>query len=241
MVSPASLVPTLSPTPGAPFTVTVSSAVDQTYSFNVAAVGTDPNSIAHSILLAFTSTGNGTGSGFSFTLTPNPGFESLPAGQPAIYDLDVAPTGGTFPNNVALAASNNCPALSTCAFSTTLVSKGSGDTHITFTITTTAPVLAATHRTRALYALWFSLPGLVVVCGGLRRRVQPRKGLVIFCMVALIFLGLCLEIACGSGLQGNGTGGNGQPGTPPGTYTMTISATTNSLPAQAAQIQLTVN
>ena len=135
MVSPASLVPTLSPTPGAPFTVTVSSAVDQTYSFNVAAVGTDPNSIAHSILLAFTSTGNGTGSGFSFTLTPNPGFESLPAGQPAIYDLDVAPTGGTFPNNVALAASNNCPALSTCAFSTTLVSKGSGDTHITFTIT----------------------------------------------------------------------------------------------------------
>jgi hypothetical protein len=241
VVSPASLVPTLSPTPGAPFTVTVSSAVDQTYSFNVAAVGTDPNSIAHSILLAFTSTGNGTGSGFSFTLTPNPGFESLPAGQPAIYDLDVAPTGGTFPNNVALAASNNCPALSTCAFSTMLVSKGSGDTHITFTITTTAPVLAATHRTRALYALWFSLPGLVVVCGGLRRRVQPRKGLVIFCMVALIFLGLCLEIACGSGLQGNGTGGNGQPGTPPGTYTMTISATTNSLPAQAAQIQLTVN
>jgi len=238
VVSPASLVPSLSPAPGTPFTVTVSSAVDQTYSFNVAAVGTDPNSIAHSILVAFTSTGNGTNSGFSFTLTPNPGFESVPAGQPAIYDLDVSPTGGTFPNNVGLAASNNCPPLSTCAFSTTLVSKGSGDTHVTFTITTTAPVLAAKQRTHAFYALWLSFPGLVIVCGGLRKQ---RKRMLIFGMLALIFLGLCFESACGSGLQGNGTGGNGQPGTPPGTYTMTISATTNSLSAQTAQIQLTVN
>ena len=241
VVSPASLVPSLSPAPGTPFTVTVSSAVDQTYTFNIASVGTDPNSIAHSVLVAFTSTGNSTNPGFSFTLTPNPGNESLPAGQPAIYDLDVSPTGGTFPTNVALTSSNNCPPLSTCAFSTTQVSKGSGDTHVTFTITTTASVLAAMHRTRAFYALWFSLPGLVVVCGGRRRRAQPRKGMLIFCMVALVFLGLCFESACGSGLQGNGAGGNGQPGTPPGTYTMTISATANSLPPQTTQIQLTVN
>ncbi len=241
VVSPASLVPSLSPAPGTPFTVTVSSAVDQTYNFNIAAVGTDPNSIAHSVLVAFTSTGNGTNSGFSFTLTPNPGIESLPSGQPAIYDLDVSPTGGTFPGNVTLSSSNNCPALSTCAFSTTLVSKGSGDTHVTFTITTTAPVLAATHSTRALYAVWLSLPGLVVVCGGLRRRSRSRKRMLIFGMLALIFLGMSFESACGSGLQGNGTGGNGQPGTPPGTYTMTISATANSLPTQTAQIQLTVN
>jgi hypothetical protein len=65
--------------------------------------------------------------------------------------------------------------------------------------------------------------------------------MLIFCLVVLMFLGLWFEVACGSGLQGNGTGGNGQPGTPPGTYTMTISATANSLPQQSAQIQLTVN
>jgi hypothetical protein len=97
------------------------------------------------------------------------------------------------------------------------------------------------HKTRALYALWLSLPGLVVVCGGLRRRAKQQKRMIIFGMLALIFLGLCFESACGSGLQGNGTGGNGQPGTPPGTYTLTISATANSLPAQTAQIQLIVN
>ena len=241
VVSPASLVPSLSPAPGTPFTVTVSSNVGQTYNFNVAAVGTDSNNIAHSVLVAFTSTGSGSGSGFSFTLTPNPGIESLPAGQPAIYDLDVSPSGGLFPNNVALAVSNNCPPLSTCAFSTTLVSKGSADTHVTFTITTTAAVLAAKHRTRALYAWWLSFPGLVVVCGGLRRRNQARKRMLIFWMLALIVLGLWFELACSSGLQGNGAGGNGQPGTPPGTYTMTLSATVNSFPQQTAQIQLTVN
>ena len=241
VVSPASLVPALSPLPGAPFTVTVSSTADQTYNFNVAAVGTDPNNIAHSVLVAFTSTGNGSGSGFSFSLTPNPGIESLAAGQPAIYDLDVSPSGGTFPDNVTLAASNNCPPLSTCAFSTTLVSKGSGDAQVTFTITTTAAVLAATHRTHASYALWLSFPGLMVLCGGLTRRDRQRKRMLIFCLVVLMFLGLWFEVACGSGLQGNGTGGNGQPGTPPGTYTMTISATANSLPQQSAQIQLTVN
>jgi hypothetical protein len=65
--------------------------------------------------------------------------------------------------------------------------------------------------------------------------------MLIFRMLALTVLGLWFELACGSGLQGNGTGGNGQPGTPPGTYTMTVSATVNTFPQQTAQIQLTVN
>ncbi len=147
-VSPNSVTPTVSPALAAPFTVTVSSNVAQTYNFNIASVGTDANKTTHSFLLAFTSTGSGSGSGFAFTITSNPDTESVPAGQPAIYDLDVAPTGGKFPNNVTLAFSGNCPPLSTCALSSTQVSKGSGDTHVTFTITTTAPVIATLRRAR---------------------------------------------------------------------------------------------
>jgi hypothetical protein len=242
-VSPSSVVPTVSPALAAPFTVTVSSNVAQTYNFNIASVGTDANKTSHSFLLAFTSTGNGSGSGFAFTITSNPDVESVPAGQPAIYDLDVAPTGGSFPNNVALAFSGNCPPLSTCALSSTQVSKGSGDTHVTFTITTTGPVIAMLHRARALrplvYGLWLSLPGLVVVFVGAGRSRRRRKRLVAFFM--LMVLGLGLDIACGGGLQGNGNGGNGQAGTPPGTYTMTVSGTINSFPQQTAQVQLNVN
>jgi hypothetical protein len=240
-VSPSSLVPTVSPASPAPFTVTTSSNVAQTYNFNIAAVGTDTNKTAHSFLAAFISTGSGSGSGFSFTITPSSSVQSLPAGQPAIYDLDVVPTGGPFPSNVTLAYSANCPKLSTCGLSQTQVSKGSsGKTQVTFTITTTAAVIAdARTRGRPIYALWLSLPGLIVSFGGLRR--QRRKRFVLFCVLAILIPGLCLEIACGSGLQGNGTGGNGQPGTPSGTYTMTVSATMNGLSQQTAQVQLTVN
>jgi hypothetical protein len=244
-VSPTSLVPTVSPAPPAPFTVTTSSDVPQIYNFNIVAVGTDPNTITHSFLASFTSTGGSGTRGFSFTITPASSIQSLPAGQPAIYDLDVVPSGGLFPGNAILAYSSNCPRLSTCALSATQVNKGSGNTHVTFTITTTAPVIAVGHPARALrpliYGLWLLLPGLIIVLGGVGPRRQRRKRFVPFLLLALIVSGLWLEIACSSGLQGNGTGGNGQAGTPAGSYTMTVSATMSSLPEQTAQVQLTVN
>lgn len=239
-VSPASLVPTVSPALAAPFTVTVSSNVAQTYNFNIASVGTDANQTTHSFLATFISTGSGSGAGFAFTITSNPDVESVPAGQPAIYDLSVAPTGGSFPTNVTLAFSSNCPPLSTCVLSSAQVSKGSGDTHVTFTITTTAPVIATLRRARRgsfIYALWLSFPGLIVVLRGAGQ--NHRKRFVVF--FVLIVLGLWLEVACGGGLQGNGNGGNGQAGTPAGTYTMTVSGTMSSFPQQTAQVQLTVN
>ncbi|MGA8733867.1 MAG: hypothetical protein WB558_08100 [Terriglobales bacterium] len=240
-VSPRSLVPTVSPAPAAPFTVTVSSNAAQTYNFNIVGVGTDANKTTHAYLATFTSTGGGSGSGFAFTLTSNPDFESVPAGQPAIYDLNVTPTGGSFPNNVALAFSGNCPPLSTCALSSTQVIKGSGDTHVTFTITTTAPVIARLRPSARPFvnALWLSSPGLMVIFGGVERTRRRRRRSVLFFM--LIVLGLFLELACGGGLQGNGTGGSGQNGTPPGTYTMTVTGTASSFPQQSAQVQLTVN
>jgi hypothetical protein len=240
--SPATIIPSLS---GTPFGLTLSSDIAATYNFEVAAVGSDPNATIHSFPLSFTTTGSGSGPGFAFTITPNPGIESLPAGQPAIYDLDVSPSGGTFPSNVTLAYSNNCPPLSTCGLSSTQVGKGSGDTHVTFTITTTAPVIAGLHPTRALrslsYALWLSLPGLIVFLERAGRGRQRRRRFVFFFLLTLIIPLLWIEIACSSGLQGNGTGGNGQKGTPSGTYTMTVTATVSGSPQRSAQVQLTVN
>jgi len=242
-VSPSSPVPTVSPAPPAPFTVTVSSAVDQTYNFDVVGVGTDPLSRQQQVLVSFTSTGGSGTRPFSFTITPSSSIQSLPAGQPAIYTLNVVPAGGAFPNNASLAYSANCPPLSTCTVSPTQVNKGiSGETQVTFTITTTAPVIAGVHPARGfrplIYSLWLSLPGLVVVWRGMRR--SRRKRCVLFLLLPLIVVGLWLEIACSGGLQGNGSG-SGQAGTPSGTYTMTVSATVSSLPQQTAQVQLTVN
>jgi hypothetical protein len=242
-VSPTSVVPTVSPALPAPFRVTVSSDVDQTYNFNISAVGTDPLKLQQQQLVTFTSTGGSGTRGFSFTITPSSSIQSLPAGQPAIYTLNVVPAGGAFPNNASVAYSANCPPLSTCTVSPTQVNKGiSAETQVTFTITTTAPVIAGVHPARGfrplIYSLWLSLPGLVVVWRGMRR--SRRRRFVLFRLLPLIVAGLWLEIACSGGLQGNGSG-NGQAGTPSGTYTMTVSATVSSLPQQTAQVQLTVN
>jgi hypothetical protein len=235
-VSPTSVVPTVSPASPAPFTVSVSSGVDQTYNFNIVGVGTDPLKRQQQKLVSFISTGGSSTRPFSFSITPASSIQSLPAGQPAIYALDIVPSGGVFPRNAVLAFSGNCPSLSTCSLSSTEVIAGSGNTHVTFTIATTAPVIAASHRGRALYALCLAWPGLVLVFGRLGRR---RFALLL--LFAVIVPGLWLEIACSSGLQGNGAGANGQAGTPSGTYIMTVSATVSSLPQQTAQVQLTVN
>jgi len=133
--------------------------------------------------------------------------------------------------------------LSTCTINPTQVNKGiSGETQVTFTITTTAPVIAGAHPAHGLrpliYSLRLSLPGSVVLWGGLRR--SRRKRFVLLLLLLLMVVGLWLEIACSSGLQGNGSG-NGQASTPSGTYTMTVSATLSSLPQQTAQVQLTVS
>jgi hypothetical protein len=237
--SPPVLTPTAS---GAAFTMTTNSNVAQTYSFNIASVGTDPNTSTHFFLAVFTST-------FPFALTSTPGAQSLTAGHTATYDIDVAPSAGTFPGNVAL-NSDGCPSLSTCSFSSTQVDKGSGNTHVTFTIATAAPTSAAARRlSPPIYALWLSLPGLIVVLGGLGQRRQQRRRFAVLLLLTLMVPILWLEIACGGGLQGGGTGGSGgpgqsgtggKPGTPAGSYPITITATMGSS-VQTARVTLTVN
>jgi hypothetical protein len=246
-ISPSNVVPTTSPSPPAPFTVSVSSDVAQTYNFNVSAAGTDPSKIQEQKLVTFTTTASPNHGGFSFAISPQSSFQSLPAGQAAVYDLELVTSGGSFPSGATLAFSNNCPPLSTCALSSTQVSKGSGNTHVTFTIRTTAPILPTARLSNAsrppIYGLWLLLPGLIMIgafsAKGQSRGRQQRSAH--FWLLGLLILLVWLEIACGGGLQGNGTGGNGQPGTTPGTYNMTVTATVSSLPQQTAQVQLTVN
>jgi hypothetical protein len=53
---------------------------------------------------------------------------------------------------------------------------------------------------------------------------------------------MVLCVSCGGGLQGNGTtggGGNGNPGTPLGTYNITVTATCGQV-MHKAQASLTV-
>jgi hypothetical protein len=119
--SPATLTPTAS---GAPFTVTASSDVQNTFNFNIVATGTDAAGVTHSTLVQLIV-------GFDFALNNNSPAQTILAGQTARFNLDAVPlgNGSIFPADATLSCSaTGMPQLSTCSFTPTQVSSGSGDT-----------------------------------------------------------------------------------------------------------------
>jgi hypothetical protein len=222
VLSPASTAPSAS---GRHFTATVSSSISQSYSFNINGVGTDPAAIAHSTAVNFTAMPS-QNSDFTMTLTPT--IAAVAAGQSTIFSLDIAPTTGTFPNNVTLSCSA-LPALTTCAFNPVQIDSGSGDSVITLSISTTH-FLPRTARDAAMFLPTLPLVGLfwlALPAYRSKRRRIPLAALVVFLAV------VCLS--CGSVLQGNG--GSGSPGTPPGTYNVKVTSGTLT---HSTQLTLTV-
>ncbi len=227
--SPANLTPGTS---GTAFTVAVKSGIVQTYHFDIAATGTDPSKIEHLFAVSFSTT-------FQFGITNQSGAQSIAAGQTATYDLDLAPTGSEFPKTVTLSCSG-LPVESKCAFSPPQVATGSGETPVTFTVTTTAPVLAdqRTKDTRGLifYATWLPIAGVAFAWRSKRWRAHLAKSV----LIAVLMIAT-MELSCGGGdSTGGGSSGSGSPGTPPGTYTLTVTATMGSL-VNSTPVQLTIN
>ena len=216
---------------GTAFGVTVSSNVSQSYSFNVTGVGSDAVSITHSVPVTFSATPSQT---FDFTIGITPASASEPAGQPAIFSLDVSPTNGSFPKNVSFSCSK-LPALTTCAFNPPQVGSGSENSAVTFTLATTAAIAASRTSLVAITLFLLPIPGLILLPRRTARRKFRARGRVI-----LILILIAGTLSCGGGLQGNGGGGgSGSPGTPAGTYTITVTAICASV-THTAQVSLTV-
>jgi hypothetical protein len=172
-----------------------------------------------------------------FAVSSNPTSATVTAGSLASYTLSVAPQGG-FNQAVSLSCTG-APTLATCTITPTSVTlDGTNTQTVTVKVTTTAPTPAAStfqfqppawggpHAAPSLFWLvaFATVAGLLV--GG-RRRV--RLG---FATVAFLVL---LLAACG----GSGTS-SGKPGTPPGTYSLTVTATSGSL-SHNVTLKLTVN
>src|SRR5262249_24561105 len=223
-VSPASVVPTAA---GASFTVTVSSSVSQAFSFNIAGMGSDPSAITHSVPVTFTAM---PAQNFDFTLGITPTTISIAPGQSVSFNIDVSPNTGAFPSNVTFSCSK-LPALTTFAFQPTPVSSGSSDSLVTVSVVTTAAVPRALKSTLSL--LMLALP-VASVFWFPRLRSRAEHGVTSLVALLLAFL----FVSCGGGLQGSG-GGSGSPGTPPGTYIITITATSGSV-THSTPISLTV-
>lgn len=212
--------PTLTPTTaGAAFTVATGSESVQNFSFSIVGTGADRAQTTHSVAVGLNVI-------FDFALNNNTGAQTIQAGQPLTYQLDVRPLGSgtTFPGTVVLSCSN-LPALTTCSFTPSQIASGSGDSNAVVTVTTSgAAARIASRRRIALDTLGLSLPGIFIFAlhrpaSGNRAGKSARATLRVMVLVILAIL----EVSCGGGLQGSGGGGNS--GTPPGSYTITLNAT----------------
>ena len=218
--SPPSLTPTIT---GVPFSVSVSSNRAQTYNFAIAATGTDPAPVQHQFLVYFVSLA-ASGVQFHLSLTNTTGPVSVASGETATYTLQLAPSTATFPGTVTLAYSS-CPPLSTCSFSPSTIDAGKSSTTVKFSVQTTAAVIAQEQPgnlgTYPLFAMGMLLPGVLCI---VVRRDSIRHSLLVLLVSMLSIAGL---IACGGSLQG-GSSASANPGTPAGTYNITVTATMNS-------------
>jgi len=168
------------------------------------------------------------GTGLDYALAVSPTANTIKSGATATYVLTASSLGGPFTGVVKLTCSG-LPANATCNFSPSSVTPGGSQPTSTITIATksmNAYVVAPGESRNALfYALWLQLPGLgllgtILVLPEKRAR-RLRVLLLPAALASLIFL-----VGCAGGTGIASTGGSG---TPPGTYTITVTGTSGTL------------
>ena len=162
-----------------------------------------------------------------FTTTVAQATASVQPGQSASYTVSVGSQFGAFTNPIMLACSG-APSLSSCSFASGSVTPGSGSTTSTLAISTTAPssvfpMGSPKNPSAPLFALWLGLLFVLALTAIIAKK-SGRKLAAAFTFGALLICEASALVACSSG-----GGGFKNPGTPAGTYTVTITGSSNQL------------
>ena len=183
-----------------------------------------------------------------FVLTSSTPSQTVNAGQSTgAYNFTIQPVGASFNAAVTLTCSN-LPALALCSFAPAApVTPGNSAANIVMTISTTAATTAASDRPPSLrsifYAMCLLLPGFVFGWDVVGRKSTNRKTALSGLIAPLLLLMMLLSMLSCGGVS-NGGGGRSQPGTPPGSYHVTVTGTSTGAPAdagQSTQVTLVVN
>jgi hypothetical protein len=164
-----------------------------------------------------------------FTVSATTTTSTVSAGSNATYQLAVASQGGALGTAVQLTCSG-LPSLSTCTFSPATVPSGTTAQNITLTISTTpasSPQHASNRHAGTLALAALSLFGLLLL---------PRRcSWFWFLPFIVLILGLS---GCGGG--GVTSVANSNPGTPSGSYSITVTAAQSTIYQTTQALTLTV-
>ena len=175
-------------------------------------------------------TGNGTD--FSIAAASN-GFTSatVTAGSTATYNLQISPLSG-FGGTVALTCAG-APSLAVCTASPATVTVSGSASPFAISVSTTAASFIVPRMTpprmppfglSLIVPLVFCIFALMISLAGFTNPLRHR-GVALACSLAILLAALVWAGGCGS----SGSSGPKNPGTPRGSYTLTITATSNGV------------
>lgn len=171
----------------------------------------------------------------NFTIAASPTSATISTqGGAASSAISVNATGG-FNGNVALtcAVSGGGSPAPTCSLNPASVAPG---TPSALTVNTTANTASNSPRSTGLfYALLLPIGGITLLGAGFSSRRKQLLGIMLIC---LLVAGFVFMTSCSSGSTTTTTPPNN--GTPPGTYTVTVTGMSGSLSAETATFTVTV-
>ncbi len=180
--------------------------------------------------------------GQDFQLTSTTSSQTVNPGQTTgPYNLTILPVGSSFNAAVTLACTG-LPFGAQCLFNPSApVTPGSSAQTVVMTISTAGSTVAALRRPGRLifYAGWFLFPGLLLIYCKANRSSPPKT--VRISVLGILLLTLILA-ACSGVSSGGGGGGGGGQSTPAGSYTITVTGTSqNPAESHSANVILVVN
>jgi photosystem II stability/assembly factor-like uncharacterized protein len=180
-----------------------------------------------------------TGTGIDFALAAPTSSATISAGQTATFTISATPLTGGFPNSISFSASG-LPSASSATFTPASVTPGATAATTTLSISTTArgalpPSARRAPRTTPQFALWsFALATILLGLIFFGRNNRHRR----FAPATFIAAALLLAIII-AGCGGGATTPPPPTGTPAGTSTITVTATSGSL-VHTTTVTLTV-